>query len=718
MNDLKQDNRKLQIFYTFVSNFDTLKKTVGEMVVSNDADDFMRAEGILNIIAEFTYDIVNIQSVIDKLKSLHCDERLQPLYNDLVQKLYSQQDSILMQMTARQQILMDVLLKKDVSDRQVADSGSTHADALGAAEGDDSDGENKYVGRVAQSGFMKSRVSDRIIKRRKGISIEGHDLTVINDIASATVSKGELLSDYAKKYKTPRIRDIITRLYHESSYYFEQAFSNTDVNIQFIILEILTEDQQKDQKNDAKKQALSDLQDLHVLSTIDTSANKMTSKVSDHQAFELFLSALSKNDNDYIINKLISDDIIMKTMFSISTRSKEANYGFRRMFTTSKHPYDGIIVDKFKKLMDVSQPMFLAVIKDLSRDDSFKKAYQNYMKTEQTKTFLQVLIDCRNYLFEDELTNEMIQGIDYVLKEFEHVDRYNHDLLTYELMNDVLEGIYWYIIRKDAYDKYPLLHASLAGFYRYRVLDSLNSTKRTIRDFGGEKTFGITHTDMWYDCHKMIKHYGWNHIEKLYIRYGKDEVYEFELGSMLRICEKKPASLTSTSLPAGHFSMLMSNSDKQGFDQYIYNLFSRIIKMFMGDHIHTTLTSVKSSMFRKIEIPGLSVRDDQRIRKAILDYMTLLYLWRKDEDLFLHVYRRRISPLLDTLSAIRISYENMMPFVEVDSNRWILTLFSHKGLINRMLNDFERIGESGKDSLIKVHGASFFALADRQKKLV
>ncbi len=180
--------------------------------------------------------------------------------------------------------------------------------------------------------------------------ISKEDLGFLNDIAMVSVKKGEFLSDYSKHFNTHNYKTRINRLYHTVPYYFEQAFSNIDVKLQSIIIDIVEDDFKRDRMNEAKEEAIKYLKDLYVLSTIDTSANKMASKVSDHQAFEMFLNILEKNNNTNIIKKILKDDIIMKTLFEVSTKSSGSNYGFRRLFTAARHPYDQIIMKKFMQV--------------------------------------------------------------------------------------------------------------------------------------------------------------------------------------------------------------------------------------------------------------------------------------------------------------------------------------------------------------------------------
>lgn len=697
MDDLKRHTTKIQIFYTFVTNFDTLQKAVREMALSGEAADYMRAEGICDLVGFFVYDAKNVDEVINRIHQHPIDDKLKGLVANLEGHLKDQKDSILLQMTARHQMMLDILLLR--STIRPAEVRKAEKKAVQAARDAMTDSERDAL--------------DRQIVLRRGMQIDDDVLDVLNEIAASVINKTVLLSDYAKKFKTPHIRDIIIRAYHESSYYFEQAFSNTSVNIQFILLEIIAESLKKDPKNEEKRRYYDDLIDLHTLATIDTTANKMTSKVSDHQAFELFLNALHKSNNDYLIKKLLNDDVIMNTLFDISTRDLENYYGFRRMFTVARYPFDGIIVDRYKKLKRLSTTKFAAIVSDLSRDTVFKESWDNYEKTEKTHSFIKVLDELMSQVTGEALTDEVVQGLGYVLDEFTRIEDYNIDLLTMDVINDSLEEIYYFFIRNSAFDHYQEVQTALNDFYSYRVNNALNASRLNFKNYGGEKTFSITHLDMWYDVHKMMHRYNFTG-ERFYLRYDDDLVFVFDHGDRIQLYEKHLSAKNIKELPKGQHSINCTNAEGKGFDHYIFNLFGRIVRNFMSGAIHTRLLSVKTSTFRKVEIPGLSVKDDQRIHKVIYDYLTLFFLWEKNKHLFIHVYKRRIDGLLTAITSMEMENSEMRQYVQVTSNAWVLELFSYKGMVTRMATEWEMASRANRDLRILQHGDSFFQLASNR----
>ena len=218
---------------------------------------------------------------------------------------------------------------------------------------------------------------------------------------------------------------------------------------------------------------------------------------------------------------------------------------------------------------------------------------------------------------------------------------------------------------------------------------------------------------MWFDIHKLMGSYELEG-ERFFLRYGKNEVYAFDSGGRIQQYDETLSVKNIKDLPKGQQSILCTNKDGQGFDQYIFNLYGRIVRNFMSDAIKTRLLSVKASAFRKIEVPGLSVKDEQRVRKVIYDYLTLLFLWSKNKELFIHVYNRRISSVLSAISQMEMDYNTMRHYVKVTKNAWILDLFRHKGMVTRMSKDWETVSRSNQEPLIIQHGDAFFELATRQ----
>lgn len=687
MHELKEESRQLEIFYSFVESYDTLRKNVKEMALSGEPADYVHAEGICNVVASFIYETEDVATIINQLKSMTIDAKLNPIRENLLLQLEKQKDSILFQLTTRYQMLLGILSLRDTirpSSARVLDDA-----------------------QQALYEFTKNP----FIKAEPGQPIQGNDLIVLNDIAAAKVTKNRSLSDYARQFRKPATKAAIKRLYYEASYYFEQAFSNTDVNIQYILLELINEDKKRDVKDEEKMKAIEALEDLHILATIDTSANKMTSKVSDHQAFELFLNALTKNNNDFILCKLVSDDIIMGTLFDVSIRSKDNYYGFRRIFTTARYPYSTMILNKYKKIKGLDKDQFHTIALELSKDDMFKEAYENYLRTEKAKGFLATLNKAKYELNSETLNDALIYNICMILKEFTQLETYNKLILDTEIAMNFLEDVYYHIIAHNAFGKYQLLETHLENFFDYRISHELTSSRLNYTSYGGETTFGITYRDVWYDVHKLIHYFGFEGVNTIFLDYADKATYCFEVGERIKLYVKESEEDCKKKNTKSLMRFNCMNTENKGFEYYVFNLFGRMIKKFMADSIKTTLVSIKSTTFRKIEVPGLSVKGDKSLRKAILDYMTLQYLWEKDHELFLHVYKIRANGILKAINEIVKSSAQLQPYVQLSSNHWVMSLFDNKATVTQLMNELDRFGKGARDQLFVDHGEAFFQLA-------
>ena len=687
MSDTKQANRQIQILYTFVASYETLTKTVKEMALSGDPANYVKAEAICNIIADFVYDISEVSTLVEALNKLVIEPKLKPLRDNLIDQLQKNEGTILVVMTSNYQKLIDILLLRDTIRPSTAPVLDEDEQAL-------------YQ-------FTKNP----IIKVDPGQPIASGDLLVLNEIASANVSKKRTLSDYSKQFRKPETRAAIKRLYYEASYYFEQAFSNADVSIQGLLLEAVREDIKKSNNDQVKAKALEDLEDLHILATIDTSANKMTSKVSDHQAFELFLSALVKNNNDYIIRKLVNDDIIMDTLFNISTRDKDNYYGFRRMFTMARHPYDALILNKYIKIRKLGLDRFKAIVQDLSRDAMFKASYENFLKTEKTISFIATIDEIKLELQQPTINHELLYKICMVIEEFTDLEVYNDDILTTDFVMNFVTAVYTYMITNNTFGKDELIEKSLEKFFDYRVRHMLTSTRTTAASFGGDDTFGITPSDVWYECHRLIHRYKIQGVHSIVLRYAKEESYRFEVGGLLESLQVSDGQDRLKKLAKSQLSFNCFNIEGTGFEHYVFNLYGRMVKGLMATSIVTTLASVKTTTFRKIQVPGISVNDDKNLRKAIINYMTLKYLWEKNPKLFLHIYKTRANGILRAINAIEKSPAQMKPFLEMHTNAWVLGLFNKNATVAKLSDELDKLSRGGRDQLYVSNAEAFFQLA-------
>ncbi len=679
------NDQKLQVLYSFIAAFDTLRGTVREMALNGEASDYKKAELICEMIGSFVYGKESFEALRSSVADLEVSSNVKPIAIQLIKRMDKDKESILADLEERYKTLVNLLMLRD---------------AIMPNEG-----------KGLEPEAVKAYNESELIKKNPGHPIKPSDYAVMHDIASANVEMGVMISEVSRRFKAPEVKDKIKRLYHEAPYYFEQSFSNTDIRIQQIILEIIEEDIRKYVKDEVRMQALQDLKDLHTLSTIDTSANKMTSKVSDHQAFELFLQTLQKNNNDFLIKKLLADDVIISTLFDISSQDKENYYGLRRMFTVAKFPYDGIILNRYKSLKKVSDNFFKGIIDELKKDHNFKETYDKYEKTERTTKFIEQMKIAKSHLYKSTLVQESVYELCYVLDEFTKPEIYNMDVLTPTIILGVIDEIYWYLIQNDAYGDYPLLETSMRQFFSYRIDNALNSSRLEYQSFGGNDTFGILPSDIWFDLNCMVREYGFDDVKRIYLRYGSEEVYVFEIGGPVDMFEGNFNASDVRGTNDGSYSFLCANQDNKGFEQYVFNLYGKFIKTFMANHIITTVKQIKSSGFRKVETPGISDGDDKKFKKVITEYMTLQYLWRKDPKAFLYVYQTRVPGLMKAVKSMEVKGKELMKYVRVTSNEWVLNLFLRRARVLELLETYEQVVNAGKENQYIEHGNALLTVA-------
>lgn len=690
MNNKGITTASFQLFYTFFYGFDEVLKTVRIMVTSGDVKYYMRAEKICETIAHYINGVDSPQILSEMIRPLVDQPEISGQVNKVLNSLNTEGAEALKR-TAKQfdQLSHILLLQSTIHPETPMD--------------------------IETEALTETSKGREQITLQPSLPISGSDLEILNYIAKCYISEGEFLTDHTRKFKHPDIQAAIKRLYYTDSYYFEQAFGNTDVRIQTVLLDIIEKDLKHHANDKNRKAAFDELESLSILSAIETSANKMTSKVSDHQAFEMFLHVLEKNNNNSVISKLVQDDIIMNTMFQLSSKGIEHNYGFRRMIIAAKYPYDSLIVTKFKKLMVSNDEQYFALIKDLCKDKQFLESWSNYLKSEKTKTLMDTIDKRLRVLNVEGFSNEMVEDLIHFIQAFTLRDQYNNDLMTTVYILHTLEQIYGYLLLEDRIGKYQSLERALTAFYSHRVGLSISTDTSDYDSYEDAKSFGITHYDMWYDVSKFLKRFDNAYVKRVYLIYDNDLTYHFDVGGTLVFDETPLTRLSQKSMPSGHIVIKCSNFDDKGFDAYIFSLFSRLVKSLMDDHIEIQVSKIVGSGFRKSEVPGLSTKDEQRIRKIINEYITLLFLWEKDSLMFSHIYKWRVTGILESIESIKVNRETLKKYVKIKLNPWIEEVYLHKAYAAASQKDLFKLRANSMQQGILVHGENFFKLAYPEK---
>lgn len=679
MNDLQMNDNRLQIFCTFIVGFGTLRETVKEMALSKDPSEQKRAEEICDIIVEMMVGTKSIYELTNKLKVDTESPKVSALVDFVKNQLSKEEDDFLLQLNEQ----MDYLK------REITMNLQTHKRTI--IEGlDDID----------------------VITSDSSVPITSDDLHFLNELAAVSIKEGEFLSDYSKYFNTLAYKSKINKLYHMNPYYFEQAFSNIDVRLQSVILEMVNNDLKYDRGNSAKNEAIQSLEDLYVLSTIDTSANKMSSKVSDHQAFEMFLTILEKNNNSNIIKKILKDDIIMKTLLEVSTSTSGNNYGFRRLFTSAKHPYDELIMKKFKQVKHYNEQNMKIIVSDLCRDSNFKNSYDIYNKAEKTKSFKIIISATLEAMATTEINAELIQSVVHVIREFNNLEDYSEYILPITDVYDVMKEVYKHVIASDLFDEFPNLTEAIESFYSYRVHHDHNERRSRFKVTEKIAIYGITPEDIWFDFHKIIHEYNITDYTHVYLKYGSMKSFEFEVKGMMTIYGKQLTTTDMKNMPSNHMSLICADVDVKGFDVYIYGVYNRLFKALLKDNLVIAISRIEGGKFKKVEYAGLVASDDANIRRAVSDFFILSTLVKKDPDLFMTLYWRKVGNLLDSIVNTRASYEKILKHTKIGFGIEVLNIFKHKSSAMRLYNEHSRIINKAKKVQIDLHMQEFLALTD------
>lgn len=678
MKDLELLDNQVQIFCTFVVGFETMRTTVKDMASSEDASDNARAVKICEIIEGFVGTDKKLEGLLDRLRVKVAGDKVKALLQYVKVQLKTKDDTFVEQLYENCE-----LLKREVKN---------HINA---------------VKRESIEGLD----DQEFITADARVPITSSDLNFLNDIAAMSVKEGEFISDYSKYFNTAAYKNRVCQLYHSVPYYFEQAFANIDVRLQNIIIEIVEYDANRDKKNFDKQECLNSLKDLNVLCNIDTSANKMTSKVTDHQAFEMFLNILERNNNDNLINKILRDDIIMKTLFEVSTSSSGSNYGFRRLFTAAHYPYDQIIMKKFMQVKNYNTQSIQVIVTDLCRDAQFKESYDRYKKAEKTKNFKILMEATMEAMKTSEINDELIDSVMSILDEFTRLEEYSDDILHMYEVYEVIETVYMQIVTHNLYEEFPGLITKLQEFYNYRVKHDHYEKRSKFLITQQIAIYGVTPQDVWFDVHKILRDYDYKGFEKMYFKYGSAKIFVFDIGQQLSDYGKQLSSGDIKSLPSNELALICADVDAKGFDIYAFGIFNRLFRAMMTKSLSIQVKRIEQGRFKKTEYPGLSSADEGNIRKALTDYMTLATLVEKDADLFVTMYWRKVADMLDALVSVKASFETVKKYVTIDFGEDLLRIFDNKNSAMRLYNEHDRLKGNAKKVQMDRHMEEFLTLA-------
>lgn len=677
MKDLSNTKKQVEIFCAFIIDFNNLNTTLSTMLSSNSDSENQRVTKIFDIISNFISQAKSTDDILAQLNFDTSDKRLNQMLNYVKVKLNSDKiESYKVVMAHYHKLKLTIHPENN----------------------------QKAI-------FIEEIDNELIIKADPNVPISTQDLNFLNKIAKLSISNTVEIREANKDFKSLNFKNKLDELYCQKAYYFEQVFANTDVQIQRKLLEIITERQKIRKPDDKEVEALKSLDDINILSDIDTLTLKTSSNVSDHQAFEAFCKILRRNSNPNLIKKILKENIIMTAMFKTNSKTISPIYGIKKLFINAVYPYNEVITKRYMQLMEKDEFQFAEIIVESCADPEFKIAYDTYQKGQETKLFSELAHNVIAEITLNEITELTINRVIQVIKGFGLRESYSHSIFPQYTMLTMLEDIYYYVISNNLFKQTDLM-ASLDEYLFTRITASLNDKINVFTIDTRPNIYGVIASDIWFDISKIINDYNIDWIDTIYLKFNEIDIFNFTPGSRLQEINDKLDSSDLKHLPNNECLIICSDSGSKNFDQYLYDLFTRISKGLFTSRIKITQKRIEGSAFRKKEFPGLSKTDDLKIRKAIIDYMTLKTLNDKGSKYFTGVYRRKMTAVLKNIISIECSYEEIIEFTDANELTSILSIFKSKDDLDKLLKKALRYENSNEESLIIKHSQDYFNLTN------
>lgn len=515
-----------------------------------------------------------------------------------------------------------------------------------------------------------------------------------------------------EEIKSSEFKSKILELFHEVPYYFEQAFSNTDIKVQEMLLENIKEKHSKNDKDQVKE--FNNLNDLFMLSDIDNLLVKMKDIKSFHLAFQKLLTLLQENDKPTLINHLLWDNIIMKSFFQIDP--KNPFYGLAKMFTNAKYPNNGLILKRYEILMGKDKAMS-EIITVLKRDEAFKEAYSKYEKVKVTldkKRQIENFFATLKGRETDEIKKDIIDIYDLMMSGNIDLDVLQFsDLLAY---SNKLNQI---IIKKNLHTDKDINHRVSEYFiYKTKVYlreenPSLDKTAVGNKSLGLSQlkmtsksvVYGIDPVDVWYDTNRIFSDNDVTLYKKIYLKYAEKYAYEFAPKQELRVSNRELPLSEIRALPFDVDCVICAEDDEKRFnlfDLYINRLYQRIFKIaFKGKIIFNDKKNINKSK-------AFTISDENTFKKLVNDYAALVFIIEKDNIFFKNFYKSRGKELLKELISFDKSYTDICENVTLSTVYDYKELFNNRELLKRLYLEIEK-----KPDKIEENMREFIVLAPK-----
>lgn len=663
--------KQLEIFSAFVLDFQKMKNIVSQMVISSNDQDIKRVEMMCGYISDMIHNSHNSEDLLTKIDAVEANEKLQKLL-DVIKAIISKEQNLFYVRVVENFKQLDQLI------------------------------EFNHLKRDVNEIF-----NEDVITTDSKVPISEDNLNFLNWIAKLSVENKKEMEEADRIFKRLEIRDKIRYLYYRNSFYFEQVFSNADVDIQRKILVMVRDYHDVIEVTDEQKEALENLEDISILSDINALAIKSKSNVSDHQAFDAFCKILKKNTNKKLINKILRENLIMSSMYRTNSSTLGEHYALRKMFVSARYPYNKVILQRYMQLLEKNEAEMALIFKILKKDFEFNKTYERYVKSEETSEFKKLALKLVQQAGDDDLSDGLLESLAFIVESFIMMEKHDSDILTQSDVFIMLEQIYFYVIRNRLFQKNIPLIQMLENYRHARIESDLKDKRNPY--FIDDKTviYGVSPSDIWYDINRFLLTYKMNYIKKVYLKYDEITYYVFDVGSPFSFMGKNHQRPNFDKLPAGEVVIVCADVDKTNFEIYAFGLYGRIARAFLADRIEVQSPSVVASLFKKKMTPGIEKENELRFRKIYSGILTFLVMSFMTPQEFAGIYLKKIKPILDELLACKITQEEIDEFITfIDLDIRPLDI-SNKSVIGGLITHLNTLSYESSTEEILDHSKKF-----------
>lgn len=678
-NQLKMYIYQTKIMLIFFSSFEMLKSSVDQQMNSNSETDKTQALKIFNIVESYLNyeDVYNAQRNIDK--SMYTLNKL--LKNEFNEKHIEK--------------LSELIASLEKIKLQIKDNFSNNY--------------KKYyeLKKIINKKEEYSLDNVNIIRKLPDKPIDEYDFNFLSELTLLTGGSTKEIKEATKKFNTLTFKNTLKRLYHEQPFYFEQAFGNADIFTQKKALDIIKDYHKHNEVSKDEDEALQSLIGLNILSDIDTLANKYTSKISIHQAFDALVLLLKNNNNPNVILKILNENIIMDTLFNISVSSGDPNYGLRNLFMEAHYPFNELLLKKYTSLKSKDGKDAALAISSLMNHEDFKKAFDKLKIAKETLTFKTHVEDLLAHLVTAEPSKAIVKDLERVVDGLINRELYSLDVMSQQDFLEILNHLYYYRNKYNDYDGFEKLDLKLESYFNIRLKDELENSNGIYHVNSEEVVYGLSPGDIWIDVNNLVRKHNIKTIETFNLKY-ENSAFTFKKNGKIKKLEDEDFSNLKY-VGKDEITINAFDNDKRGFEVYIHGVYSRMIRDLFKNKCQFQKETIEKGFMSKKEIPGLSDLDIKRIKKIVIESITLSTLYVKSPTVFSNLYVRKVGQILETLEKVSASYKEIEKYVDFHDNEDLLHIFRVRGYANRLLKETKSLSIQHPEKVMK-HADAFLHL--------